>query len=236
MAPLLVQSPRLVTALTAWFATQLDWHDLYWPTTRLLLLAAREERDRGALPAHSLGRLPAEVVGGRILSFLRPPRILQEAAAEASLRVSPECPNDTEEAKKDIIAVLVHLIVFSPHAVWPQLSAFAFSLVEAALGGLDHEIQERQMHMLLAASVLTAIAQRMEAKIGVVEEKDLRQHRLQDMGPLIRFTAILKSIVEEHCHSSTLSSFLDCRIKVAIEHVRRVQESFQCFLEGPMPT
>eukprot|EP00425_Heterocapsa_triquetra_P045342 CAMPEP_0195089316 /NCGR_PEP_ID=MMETSP0448-20130528/28633_1 /TAXON_ID=66468 /ORGANISM="Heterocapsa triquestra, Strain CCMP 448" /LENGTH=275 /DNA_ID=CAMNT_0040123039 /DNA_START=10 /DNA_END=837 /DNA_ORIENTATION=+ len=58
----------------AWLARLLHWHDLCWPTTRLLLLAAREERDRDTLPRGSLGLLPADLIEGRILSYLLPPR------------------------------------------------------------------------------------------------------------------------------------------------------------------
>ena len=45
-------------------ARLLKWYDLCWPTTRLVLLAAREPREKTQLPGHSLGRLPAEVIKG----------------------------------------------------------------------------------------------------------------------------------------------------------------------------
>lgn len=64
VAPLLARSPRLVLALVAWMARLLKWYDLCWPTTRLVLLAAREPREKTQLPGHSLGRLPAEVIKG----------------------------------------------------------------------------------------------------------------------------------------------------------------------------
>jgi len=73
VAPLLARSPRLVDALTAWFARLLKLQDLSWPTSRLVLLASHEQRERASLPASSLGRLPAELLKGRILRFLTPP-------------------------------------------------------------------------------------------------------------------------------------------------------------------
>ena len=66
MAPLLARSPRLVLSLVAWMARLLKWYDLCWPTTRLVLLAAREPREKTQLPGHSLGRLPAEVIKGSL--------------------------------------------------------------------------------------------------------------------------------------------------------------------------
>eukprot|EP00913_Durusdinium_trenchii_P022868 g21471.t1 len=64
VAPLLARSPRLVTALVAWVARLLKWYDLCWPTTRLLLLAAKEPREKHQLPSHALGRLPSEAPSG----------------------------------------------------------------------------------------------------------------------------------------------------------------------------
>lgn len=65
-----------MNGLVAWVARLLNWqlgwlrchrmdvsrYDLCWPTSRLLLLAARERRDKSQLPSHCLGRLPAEVL------------------------------------------------------------------------------------------------------------------------------------------------------------------------------
>ena len=66
VAPLLARSPRLVTSLVAWVARLLKWYDLCWPTSRLLLLAAREPREKSQLPSYSLGRLPSEVIKGHL--------------------------------------------------------------------------------------------------------------------------------------------------------------------------
>merc|ERR1719215_2369255 len=73
VAPLLARSPRLVSSLSAWFARLLRVQELCWPTARLVLLAAHEKRDREALPRSSLGRLPAELLKGRIFQYLVPP-------------------------------------------------------------------------------------------------------------------------------------------------------------------
>jgi hypothetical protein len=253
VAPLLAQSPRLVTALMAWFARQLDWYDLCWPTARLLLLAACEERDRDTLPPHSLGRLPAEILRGRILTFLRPPPLpaVARLGSNGPFRdLSPSCfgsagieaakerlagddeATKSREDKKDVVAVLVHLIMFSPLTIWPQLSAFGFSLVETFLDNLE-PCRETQVQIYLAASVLAAIAQRMEA--GSSNHEELRRHCVEDLGPLSRLVSVLRDVTEARRRSSTLPPFVDCRTQVALEHVRRVQESFQRQLEGPMP-
>lgn len=255
IAPLLSQSPRLVTALMAWFASQLEWHDLCWPTTRLLLLAAREERDREALPAHSLGRLPAELLRGRVLSFLSPPSlpavagllngsafsgdlspVLEAAGTDIIIGTAPPSPtaseNETIEDKKDIVAVLVHLIMFSPLAIWPRLSAFGFSLAETSLGHLDGH-QEVQQQIYLAASVIAALAQRMEVKASIASLEEIHRHYVEELGPLSRLVCLLEEVTEGQRQSATLSTFVDCRTQVAIEHVRRVQESFQHHIEGP---
>jgi len=245
VAPLLAQSPRLVTALMAWFARQLDWHDLCWPTTRLLLLAAREERDRDTLPTYSLGRLPAEVLRGRILTFLRPPPLPAVArpscfgsgqTTSERLVISGEDDKEakSKEEKKDVVAVLVHLIMFSPATIWPKLSAFGFSLVEAFLDNLE-SYQEVQVQIYLAASVLAAIAQRMEAKANNSNDEELRRHCVEDLGPLSRLVSLLRDVTEARRRSSTLKPFVDCRTQVAVEHVRRVQESFQRQLDGHSP-
>ncbi|CAE8588998.1 unnamed protein product, partial [Polarella glacialis] len=107
VAPLLARSPQLVKALVAWVARLLNWHDLCWPTARLLHLAAREPRERSALPAYSLGRLPPELVKGRILTFLVPPTMsasvsAQDVGVPAALCT---CWSDSD-GKKDVVAVL----------------------------------------------------------------------------------------------------------------------------------
>jgi len=162
VAPLLARSPRLVDALAAWFARLLRLQDLCWPTARLVLLAAGEQRDRSTLPPHSLGRLPAELLKGRVLRFLVPPG-LPASIADGPLDGPPaglcECW-DTEEGRRDAAAVLAHLLLFAPAASWPRLSAFAFYVIEAALAG-DGCRQEGRIY--LGASVLVAVAQRLES-------------------------------------------------------------------------
>jgi len=239
VAPLLAQSPRLVTALMAWFASQLELHDLCWPTMRLLLLASCEERDRETLPPHSLGRLPADILRGKILSFLRPPSLplapglisgspLCHLSFDAFQAAGPDIDfqdNNWREDKKDIVAVLVHLIMFAPQMIWPRLSAFGFCLVEASLGNLDGH-QEAQVQIYLAASVIAAIAQRMEAKASKSSASELHRHYVEELGPLNRLMSLLQEVTEEQRKSATLSTFVACRTQVAIDHTRRLQESF----------
>jgi hypothetical protein len=249
MAPLLAQSPRLVSALMAWFASQLEWHDLCWPTTRLLLLASCEDRDREALPAHSLGRLPADIIRGRVLSFIKPPSLPAAAGNESSIALSDltpgifqaaatntifESPQPNKEAigdKKDIVAVLVHLVMFTPDTIWPRFSTFGFSLAEASLGNLEGQ-QEGQVY--LAASVIAALAQRMEVKASKSSPEDLHRHYLEELGPLSRLVSLLQDVTDERRQTASLSAFVDCRTQVAIEHVRRVEESFQCLIPSPV--
>jgi len=162
VAPLLARSPRLVDALAAWFARLLRLQDLCWPTARLVLLAAGEQRDRSTLPPHSLGRLPAELLRGRVLRFLVPPG-LPASISEGPLDGPPAglCTCwDSEDGRRDAAAVLAHILLFAPAASWPRLSAFAFYVIEAALSG-DSVQQEGRIY--LGASVLVAVAQRLES-------------------------------------------------------------------------
>lgn len=244
VAPLLERSPRLVTALMAWFAKLFRVHDLCWPTARLLLLASREEDDRDSLPARSLGRLPPEIVRGRILGFLMP---LPLPATEGILDNSPLSAQwGGEEEEKDAVAVLAHFIIFAPSSMWRRLSAFSFSLVElvlADLGGCSNG------QVYLAASVLAAIAQRVEAKAHGPETEELRIHRTEDLGPLRRLSGRLEATLlamgdgtiltegaplpEALRHPSRfgesrgLSAFVSCRAQVALEHARRAHDGLQ---------
>jgi len=216
VAPLLVQSPRLVTAVMAWFARLLSWHDLCWPTTRLLLLAAREDRNREALPSHSLGRLPSELITGRVLSFLRPPPSpAVEGFLESWLPTFNWSGDESDE--RDTVSVLVHLIMFAPSALWPRVSAFSFSLAEAALS--YPVCEEGQIY--IAASILTTISMRIQATGGSVKpnKADVQRHLTEDLGPLNRLIQVLAKK-----RQLKISAFVECRIQAAMEHARRVQE------------
>lgn len=255
VAPLLAQSPRLVTALMAWFANQLNWHDLCWSTSRLLLLAGCEDRDREALPNYSLGRLPAEIVRGRILSFLKPPSlpaatgvmvdcplwdispgVVQAQASPGAHISSPASPPSPQEPsdKRDIVAVLVHVIMFTPATIWPRLSAFGMSLAEACLANLD-ESQDVQVQIYLAASVITAIAQRIETKAIASSSIQMNRYRLEEIGPLSRLASLLEDVTDKQRQAETLSRFVDCRTLVALEHVQRLEETFQRHFDGAAP-
>jgi len=259
MAPMLAQSPRVVTALMAWFAKQLEWHDLTWPTTRLLLLAASEERDPDTLPPTSLGRLPPHLVL-LISSFLTPPTLPAAAGlaadapvADALPALAPSSPSSAcgspessdsspasqassqsektllcREEKKDIVAVLVHLIIFSPGTIWPRLSAFGISLAESSL--VSHEAT--QEHIYLASSVIAAIAQRMESKVTTSNKKEIHRHCVEEIAPLSRLGSLLKNVTEEQRQASKLTPFVDCRTQVAIEHVERTQATYARHLDA----
>jgi len=236
VAPLLKRSPRLVTAMTSWFAGKLGSHEISWSTSRLILLAAHDKRDRNALPANSLARLPADLLQRRILAFLHPPLLHFSCVgltdADNGARTNSN-DHELEEGKKDIVAVLVHLIVFAPCEIWPQLSACAFSLAENALGCLESP-QELQVQDYLAASALAAIAQRMEMQL-LLSMNAARDPSLQDLGILNRLIFRLRDVMEVRRRSSKFTQFVDCRTQVAFEHARRVQESFQGRLCDPIP-
>lgn len=162
VAPLLVMSPRLVSGIGAWTSRLLSWSDMCWPTTRLMLLAARgDSEQRSSLPPHSLGRLPPELVRGRILAFLAPPALSASAASQdvEAPAVLCDCWRG-EDRQKDVVAVLAHLIVFVPAAAWAQLSCYAFALAEDAL--TSEEEVGREDRIYLAASVVVSVAQRLE--------------------------------------------------------------------------
>lgn len=222
VAPLLVRSPQLVTAVMGWFARLLRWHDLRWMTTRLLLLAAREDRDYERLPAHALGRLPPELIKGRILSFLVPMRVPASVVLPQGNFDISILPNEAVEM--DAVSVLAHIIVFSPLAIWRRLSAFGFSLVEATL--VDSK-RNQESEVFLAASVLSSLAQRIEARIGCASRDELRQYCIEDLGPLSRLTSLLRDAADSHRRSFRLSPLVECRVQVAIEHAHLVQEGLK---------
>jgi len=222
MAPLLLSSPQLVTALLAWLARLLRWHGLCWPSTRLLLLAAREKRERDTLPGHSLGRLPADLIRGRILSFLLPPRApaIQGPVDETVARILQH----GEDEDRDVVALLAHFIMFSPHAIWPRVSAFGFSLVEAVLLNLN-SCQEREVYT--AASVLATLAQRVEAGLGAAGSPEFARLCREDVRLIRRLADRLReSRGDEESGSAqgvpAVSSFVSCRVEAALEKTSRV--------------
>jgi len=130
--------------------------------------------------------------------------------------------------------VLVHLIVFAPYEIWPQISAFAFSLAETSLRSLETQ-QEVQVQDYLAASVLAAIAQRMEMQVSSSKFATCHDRSLQDFDILNRLIVHLHAITEVRRRTSKLTQFVDCRTQVALEHARRVQETFQGRLHNSIP-
>lgn len=237
VAPLLAKSPRLVEALAAWLARLLRWHELCWPTARLVLLAAHSGPSRGLLPPHALGRLPPELLRGRVLAFLAPPALGSFGSERLEGPPAALCGCwSTEDGRKDAVSVLVHLLLFAPQAAWPRLSACAFSLAEAALAGPD-SCQDWRLY--LAASVLVAVAQRLERsldgspRLGVPdgngqgsEEPSPPRRPREDLAPLVRLAALLSGAAaaadaQRLCDAST---FVDLRVEVALEHARRVRE------------
>lgn len=238
VGPLLTKSPRLVEALLAWLARLLRFRELCWPTARLLLLAAREPRERAALPGHSLGRLPPELVRGRILGFLAPPMLPAQTPPSTSCSLPGWCVEEDQNKQKDVIAVLAHFIMFAPPTTWPRLSAVAFFLAELALTGPEAFEEDR---VYLAASIIVTIANRLDSKIPDAAVEGARAmvgsghelltqypHRsvlLQDLHPLVRLAARLSSVNEAGTRkASDLSKFVHSRVKTALEVVRRVQE------------
>lgn len=235
IAPLLERSPNLIEALTAWFARLFRWHDMCWSTTRLVLLAARESRDRTALLPHALANLPPELIERRILGYLAPPPL---SVASGRLENSPlgEYLTCGPEEQKDIVAVLIHLLVFAPAAAWPLFSAFAFPLAEACLTG-DGEYDE--WRVFIAASIVVAIAQRLERNFFGVQERKSSQllgeqpALLVDLSLLRRLATLLQDTTgtvstdgaEHSCEgrsSCQLSRFVASRCYVAVEQVDRL--------------
>lgn len=215
VAPLLVNSPRLVTAIMAGLARMLRWHDLCWPTIRLLLLAACERRDRDSLPRHALGLLPADLIRGRILGFLVPPSaVAVEGLLDASLI---SFRGDGEEAERDVVSVLAHLIMFAPLDIWPRLAAFSFSLVELALVDTER-CQEREVY--LAASILYTLAERIErVDVGGADARGALARRLEEDRALARrFGGRLREATAGPTRRPELSAFAACRAQAALEH------------------
>lgn len=221
VAPLLSQSSRLVSALLAWFARLLRWQELSWPTARLVILASRESRSKEELPPSALGRLQPEVLRGRVLSFLRPaPCLAVESLRDGALAAFAWAGSESDE--RDATAVLAHLILFGPAELWPRFLTFGIALAEAAL--LAAGLCEAPVY--LAASLLTTVAQRIQLRIlAPGAEEELERHLREDMGPLLRLEVLLAEAMGRQKEAQSISPFVLHRAEVALEHLRRVQES-----------
>jgi len=254
-APLLERSPRLLNALVAWVARHLRWDDFCWPATRLLLLASRDSREQDTMPRWALGRLPAALIRGRIMAFLVPPRLprrTEAASGSAAKRVEfpyggqacgrafaietlAACtrgPCEASADRKDVVAVLAHLVRFAPAAIWPRLSAFAFSLAEAALAQVAVCAEDQ---VFLAASILVTVAQRVEAQVHCSipgSGNESHKHGNQDLGPLRRLAGLLRRGTDKLRRSGGLSQFVDTRIQAAFEHVHRAELATEAGLPG----
>lgn len=217
VAPLLVQSPRLVNALMALLARLLRWYELQWPTTRLMLIAARHGAERREeLPPGSLGLLPAELITGRILGFLQP----QPLPAIERIIQSESVAQAITGEERDTVAVLAHVLMFCPAALWPRLSAFGFSLLDASLLQ-GAEASEEQLY--LAGSLLATIALRIEAQLSQNRGGELLlRHIVEDAGPMRRLAAHLRSVLEQR--GGDLSQFVACRVQVALDRTARMEE------------
>eukprot|EP00927_Polykrikos_kofoidii_P056667 TRINITY_DN50752_c0_g1_i1.p1 TRINITY_DN50752_c0_g1~~TRINITY_DN50752_c0_g1_i1.p1 ORF type:complete len:401 (-),score=50.16 TRINITY_DN50752_c0_g1_i1:91-1293(-) len=181
VGPIFSRKPRALVAIVGLAGHLLGWPELCWPTTRLLLLASRNDRDRMSLPGHSLGRLPPDIIRGRILRFIAPPGVpsVSHALGPKSLGIEREDQLSLEalcivcqcgERQKDVVNVLAHLVHFAPASVWPWLSSAVFALVEAAL--MDAEVQENDVQVYIVATLLVAIVKREEKDRGVLAEDE----------------------------------------------------------------
>lgn len=238
VGPLLEKEPRIVDALMGWFARILKWRELCWPVTRLMILASREDDGRVSLPAHSLGRLPAELVRGRILSFLTPPELTHACAVQACdqgglAALSEDWSRD--DGQKDVVAVLAHLLMFSPAQTWPCLSSFGLSLAEDALTGYGGG---KERHVFLAASILATVSKRI-----LQLPKKRTWHKERDLNTLARLTAhlcfatslslpegnsTLPALEATCCRPPPmLSSFVIARVEASLEYAARVLEHLQ---------
>ncbi|CAK0881189.1 unnamed protein product, partial [Prorocentrum cordatum] len=94
-----------------------------------------------------------------------------------------------EDEDRDVVALLAHFIMFSPHAIWPRVSAFGFSLVEAVLLNLN-SCQEREVYT--AASVLATLAQRIEAGMGAAGSPEFARLCREDIRLIRRLADRLR--------------------------------------------
>jgi len=238
VAPLLARSPRLVTSLVAWVARLLKWYDLCWPTSRLLLLAAREPREKSQLPSYSLGRLPSEVIKGRILTFLMPP-LLPWSAASQDLGVPAalcSCWSDPD-GQKDVVAVLAHLLLFTPAVAFPRLSACALAMAEAALQQTQGEDK-----IYLAAAVVVSVSQRLQKCVGGpwlrcsegMAQMALPQlHQVkEDLECVTHLEHDLSLAATNARNAGQLSFFVYSRVLAASEHVNRAKEQYKRLVQS----
>jgi hypothetical protein len=131
-----------------------------------------------------------------------------------------------EDQGRDVVALLAHLIMFSPRVVWPRVAAFGFSLVEAVLLNLE-KCEEREVYM--AASVLATLSQRLEAGMSTTGFPEFQQSCQRDVRLIQRLADRLQQCWdgegdgEDAPRIPPISAFVNCRVQVALERSSRVQ-------------
>jgi len=154
---------------------------------------------------------------------------MQEVSVPAALCA---CWSDPD-GKKDVVAVLAHLLLFAPVAAFPRLSASALAMAEAALQ--DSCCEEK---VYQAAAVLVSVAQRLEKSlngpplrqsseadaVGADCEPPAMHMALtdlhQELDCLLRIEGLLTAAAARR--TVKLSAFVESRVIAASDYVRRV--------------
>eukprot|EP00438_Fugacium_kawagutii_P011259 Skav224323 [mRNA] locus=scaffold1353:13729:24105:- [translate_table: standard] len=135
----------------------------------------------------------------------------------------------------DVVAVLAHLLLFTPAVAFPRLSACALAMAEAALQQ-DAAGEEK---IYLAAAVVVSVSQRLQKYLVgnsplLRAEEDLAHLALpqlhqvqQDLECVVHLERDLSMAATNAKDEGNLSFFVYSRVLAASEHVNRAKEQYK---------
>ena len=147
--------------------------------------------------------------------------------------VSKKSKTNPPQKSQDVVAVLAHLLLFTPAVAFPRLSACALAMTEAALR------QPGEEKIYLAAAVVVSVSQRLQkymvgnSPLLKAEEEHLAQlalqlqHVQQDLECVTHLERDLSLAAANARDQGNLSFFVYSRVLAASEHVNRAKEQYK---------
>jgi len=147
--------------------------------------------------------------------------------------VSKKSKTNPPQKSQDVVAVLAHLLLFTPAVAFPRLSACALAMAEAALR------QPGEEKIYLAAAVVVSVSQRLQkymvgnSPLLKAEEEHLAQlalqlqHVQQDLECVTHLERDLSLAAANARDQGNLSFFVYSRVLAASEHVNRAKEQYK---------
>lgn len=138
---------------------------------------------------------------------------------------------------QDVVAVLAHLLLFTPAVAFPRLSACALAMAEAALQQTQGEDK-----IYLAAAVVVSVSQRLQKCVGGpwlrcsegMAQMALPQlHQVkQDLECVTHLEHDLSLAATNARNAGQLSFFVYSRVLAASEHVNRAKEQYKRLVQS----